>query len=291
MNYRFLLITVLIAVSMLAHGQRKIQGYILDKVTLEPLPYASIGAIHHQYGCYTDTTGLFTLFYSNENDSVKVSYLGYNSLNSTIKDLKKLTNIFLEVDPMQLNEVVVIPKKTKKKEMEIGFFKRNIVMLRCPSYAVNTFATLIPFPIKGSHVVIKSIKFVYSASTKNYPIRIRILKANENGEPVEDLVNENIIFNNFKPSRALISTVANIDVSKYNIAMPKTGVFIGIEWLSEGKPLNYNTRIANDGPYINCVKTDVSSNQTWVNYNNLQWKRLSHIYTLAIGLGVVNYYD
>ena len=84
MNYRILLIAVLLPISTVAHGQSRIQGYIFDKMTLEPLPYACIGAVNHQYVCYTDTTGLFTLFYSNENDSVKVSYLGYKSSFYTV---------------------------------------------------------------------------------------------------------------------------------------------------------------------------------------------------------------
>jgi hypothetical protein len=292
MNIRFLFATFLMAISTLTHGQEKIQGYVLDKMTSVPLPYASIGAVHLQYGCYTDTTGLFTLFFSNENDSVKVSYLGYKSLFYTIGDLEKHTKIYLESDPLQLKEVVVIPKKSKKKEMEIGYFKRKIVMLHCPSYAANIYMTFIPFPSKGSHVVIKTIKFVYSAASKNYPIRIRILKANDNGEAGEDLVNENIIFKNYKPDRALISSVANIDVSKYNIDMPQTGVFIGIEWLSDGKPLNTNSRIWDDGPYINSVKTGVSSYAQWINFNNnSQWQRMSSDYTLAIGLTVVDYIE
>ena len=74
--------------------------------------------------------------------------------------------------------------------------------------------------------------------------------------------------------------------------MPKTGVFIGIEWLSEGKPLNHNTRVLNDGPYINSVKTNGSSYTQWTNFNNnSQWRRTNSNYTLAIGLCVVDYYD
>ncbi len=291
MSYSRILFTiVLITTSALLHAQNKIQGYIIDKKTSEPLPYACIGAIQLQYGCYADSTGLFTLFFSNENDSVQVSYLGYKSLFVTVRDLKKNTKVCLEANPWQLKDVTVIPKKSKKKEFEIGFFKKKTVMLRVPAYPINIYTTFIPFPNKGSNVIIRSVKFVYAASPKNYPIRIRIFKANEKGEPGEDLVNDNIVFNSFKPQRALINSVANIDVSKYNITMPKNGVFIGIEWLCDGNLLNYKTKTWADGPYINSVKT--GNTQQWINFNNnSHWGKTTNSYSLAIGLNVVAYYD
>lgn len=63
MKQIFSLILIII-INQFSFGQGKIQGYVLDAGTKEPLPYATIGAVNKNYGCYTDTSGFFTLYFS-----------------------------------------------------------------------------------------------------------------------------------------------------------------------------------------------------------------------------------
>jgi hypothetical protein len=285
-----LLVLILIIIEF-ASGQKMVQGCIRDIKTNEPLPYATIGALHKQYGCYADTSGKFILFYSDENDSLIITYLGYKNINTTIKDLQKKANIYLESNTIQLNDVIVNPKKVRKKEMELGYFVKKYSMLQVPSYAINIYATFIPFPKDGANVIMKSLRFSYCLATRNSPLRVHILKVKDNGEPGDDMINENIIFSNYKPNRALSSSVAVIDISKYNILMPKNGVFIALEWINlDRTPVNSLKEAGHNGPYINSLKIRNSSNSKWVNlYNQFNWRTMPDTYTMAIGLKVINY--
>ena len=181
MNLIGLMIAGLAITSVIVQGQNKIQGYILDKKTSEPLSYATIGALNQQYGSYTDTTGLFILNFLNENDSLKVSYLGYKGLNTTVRDLQSSPKIFLEANPVQIKEIVVNSKKQKSKKMEIGYFSKKPVKTLFIGYSI--IATFIPFPKQEGNIVLKSVKFKYNLSAKNSALRIHVLKVMNSGEP------------------------------------------------------------------------------------------------------------
>jgi len=286
MKLNISLIFLLTIVGGVVSGQNKIQGYILDKQTNDPLTYATVGALGFQYGCYADTLGLFTLYYKNENDSLKISYLGYKDIYTTVHNIKNDTKIFLEPNPALLKEVVVTPSKHKPKVMRIGFFSKRYYGVRCTSYPLNLHATFIPFPKDGKIVFIKSIKFAYEIVSKNYPLRVKILKVNENGEPSDGILTENIVFGKYKPFK---KHVADIDVSKNNIIMPANGVFVALEWIMDKPPVVIDNEVGEAGPYIGLVKTTNVTTHWIGSYNQSKWHVLESKSAFSIGLTVVNY--
>jgi hypothetical protein len=289
MKSKVLLVAVVAITSQFVCGQNKIQGYILDRQTSEPLSFAIIADLHQHYGSYTDTTGKFTLNFLNENDSLKVSNLGYKSLFTCVRDLQKSGKILLEANPVQLSEVVVNSKRKKNKMLEIGFFTKKPNSLLATIYPLNIHSIFIPFPEGGSNVLIKSVKFIYQMASRNYTLRVRILKAKTNGQPGDDIITENIVFNNLKQGQ---KQIAVIDISKYNVYMPHDGVFIALEWIMDKAPLEPRKQLGIDGPYIGILKTNNSSNSQWINaYNNSEWVEVQSRNLLAIGLIVVNYSD
>lgn len=272
--------------SLVVSGQNKIQGYVLDKHTNKPLSYAIVSEVHQKYGSYSDTTGLFAMLFQNTNDSLKVSSIGYNSINISIQDLQKNATILLEASPLHLGEVIVKPSGKKLQEMEIGFFTKKTNLSTAMLYPVNLKAVFIPSQKVDGIILIKSIKFLYVTTDGGSPLRVRVLEAKNNGEPGEDLVSENLIINEAKNGKKL---VANIDISKANIYMPKDGVFIVFEWIMDKSLAKTNVKEGIPGPYIEAVKSNIETSQ-WINdLNSSKWTKIQSRSTLSVGLIVVDY--
>lgn len=285
MRIREQLIILFAISSLAASGQNKIQGYILDKQTNKPLSYAIVAEIHQKYGSYSDTTGLFTILYANSTDSIKVSNLGYNSINIRIQDLQKSEKILLEANPHPLGEVKVNPKGKKTKELELGFFTKKTNIVTALVYPMNLIAVFIPFPKDGNIFLIKSIKFIYEQTGDGSPLRVRIHNADSNGEPGEALIAENVIFKNKNHKLH----VANIDVSKANIYMPRNGVFIVFEWIMDKSLAMTDQKKGIPGPYIGGKKSNNETPLWIISYNDTKWIKTQTRSTLSAGLRVVDY--
>lgn len=276
---------ILFAISSLAvSGQNKIQGYVLDKQTNKPLSYSIVSEVHQKYGSYSDTTGLFTMLFQNINDSLRVSSIGYNTINTCIKDLQKNANILLESNPLHLGEVIVKPSGKKLQEMEIGFFTKKTNLSSAMLYPINLRAVFIPSPKADEIFLIKTIKFLYVTTDGGSPLRVRVLRVKNNGEPGEDLVSENLIINKVKNGKRL---VANIDISKANIYMPREGVFIAFEWIMDKSLAKTNVKEGIPGPYIEAVKSNIETSHWTNNLNSSKWTKVQTRSALSVGLIVI----
>ena len=80
--------------------------------------------------------------------------------------------------------------------------------------------------IVKAHPFIKTIEFVTYSRLKNVLLRIRIFKENNNGLPLEDLVEEDILVPIKKGQKNNL-----VDLIKYNIKIPEEGLVIGFEYL------------------------------------------------------------
>lgn len=170
--------------------------------------------------------------------------------------------------------------------MEIGYITKKRYSVLATSYPHNIHAAFISFPEKGNKVFIKSVKFAYELTSCNYPLRIRILKVNANGEPGDDILVENITL----PGKKLLkSYIAVLDISKYNIYMPVNGVIIALEWVMDKPPLGRRKLEGLDGPYIGSTKTDKAVSHWIGSYNRPHWDKLQTRTPLSLGLTVVNY--
>jgi hypothetical protein len=286
MRIKAQLIIIFAISSLVVSGQNKIQGYVLDMHTKKPLSYAIVSEVHQEYGSYSDTIGLFTILFQNIYDSLKVSSIGYNSINICIQDLQKNTTILLEASPLRLGEVIVKPSGKKLQEMEIGFFTKKTNLSTAMLYPINLKAVFIPSPKVDGIILIKSIKFLYVTTDGGSPLRVRVLKAKNNGEPGEDIVSENLII---KKGKNLKKRVANIDIYNANIYMPKDGVFIVFEWIMDKSLAKTNVKEGIPGPYIEAVKSNIESSHWLSDLNSSKWTKVQTRSTLSVGLTVVDY--
>lgn len=89
----------------LAAQQNVLKGKVIDQETGELLSGATLQNISSRKHSITDTKGNFSL-QAAPDDSIKISYVGYNPIYVTGKDLRQRNNIMLS-GYKQLNEVTV----------------------------------------------------------------------------------------------------------------------------------------------------------------------------------------
>jgi hypothetical protein len=272
--------------SLSGRGQNQIQGFIFDKQNNKPLSYAIVSETHQRYGSYSDTTGLFTIFFQNENDSLKISSLGYNSKCFSVRDLQKSPKIMLESEPVLLGNITINPSRIKPNELEIGFFTKKTNIVSASAYPLNLQAVFIPSPKEGERLLIKSINFVYETTIQNSPLRIRLLDAEQNGQPGKDLIMQNLIIRKLKNGK---KQVAEIDISKANLYMPKNGLFIVFEWIMDKSLARTNIKEGIPGPYIGGVKSNSESSHWISSLNSSKWIKIQSKTAFSAGLTVVNY--
>ncbi len=106
-------IALLLVWGSLSAQQKQITGVVLDE-NHNPLPGASVLEAGTSNGTTTDAKGQFTLSVTSTNDTIKVSFIGYNSQNVSIKGDKSV-QVVLTPSASGLNEVVVVGYGTEKK--------------------------------------------------------------------------------------------------------------------------------------------------------------------------------
>jgi len=87
-----------------------IKGTVYDKETLEPLSFVNIIINNSNKGGGTDIDGKFKLKSTEKPVSLKLSYVGYESLNYVLTG-KKEQSIFMKRSEILLDEVIILPKE------------------------------------------------------------------------------------------------------------------------------------------------------------------------------------
>lgn len=98
----------------LAQRATTIQGIVRDSVTNELLPFVSVQFEGTTIGAFTDNDGQFKLVNRSGATTVRISFMGYNTVKIDIP-AGTITNrnIYLKPDGVQLDEVIVKPTKEK----------------------------------------------------------------------------------------------------------------------------------------------------------------------------------
>jgi hypothetical protein len=288
-----LLLTCLILVSSISIGQTyKISGFVTDSENGEALSYASIMILNHAIGISTDKKGFFELALpdSLKMDSLIVSYVGYKSRHICINGFRNDT-ITLAPQTFYLSEVVIKPSTKKSNTIIVNQFNKNDCEIRYSKDPFNGGGNLwVPyrakepsiesmyFPYKPDYGFTNKIKeiWVYLKNFKTTPTycRLRILNASNALNPDEDLLTEPI---------NLIVTEKNqllkINLEKYNLSLPKSGIFIGVELLiisENAREIQNNLGDATTlySPFLYYFPTSESEYKFWL-YSKGSWIKQS----------------
>lgn len=209
-----------------------IEGVVIDDETEKPLVYANIALVTKNKGAITNDAGVFVLNLNEYdlNDSLLISYVGYKAKKISVSSLINLKKVIrLAEDINALDEVVLTSKEIKYSiPKTLGFNKKR------------TIETSVPFGYEKAVLIenkdnkpgrIKNVVFyvkeeegqVYEAYAAYF--RIKFYTYNKMSNSPENLLCYDDIL--VKPENK--SQKIEVDVSKYNIPMPKEGVIVGLE--------------------------------------------------------------
>ena len=190
----FLIFNMNLVIGQVTRGEaerNEVKGVVVDENN-KPIPYVNIWVENENVGTTSEEDGTFSLSVS-ETKKICFSALGYEAKILLATNVK---SVVLYPKALELNEVV-IEKRKGTQEIVIGDFsgiKLNSGVTNTGQDNVHVWAKKIETSaIVKAHPFIKTIEFVTQSRLKNVLLRIRIFKENNNGLPLEDLVEEDIL--------------------------------------------------------------------------------------------------
>ncbi len=244
---KILNICLLILISTFSYAQQ-VKGIIEDSISGEKISYATVYIKNTpSKGCYSNANGVFNITCSTS-DTLCIIALGYTKVfvpvNNTM--LNSYTNFKLVRENKLLPEVIVSNAKRKTNiKLSLGFHKRK-KEIRYPAILGEKYIVFIDSAIKKDEYIISKLYFSiakpypyyinndgYSFGRKKFSkgsVRILLYDA--------DTVNNEGSFKNLLPEDIICEAelknyLLKVDVSKFNIAFPNRGVYLGLEWLGE----------------------------------------------------------
>lgn len=213
--------------------QEIVKGKIVDK-NENPISYANIGMLNKEMGTVSNINGFFELFLDKktitDNDSLKISCLGFYSKIILIKDFINNKSIVLDVKTEKLDEVVII--SSREKEYTVGnsktSTKRSVNFSITNKKNQNLGAEIgKKFNLKkGKNNYLK--EFMFFISNNNFDdiiFRINIYTIKKN-KPFQKINTENIIIEVSNSKKGWITT----DLSPYDI-ITTDDIIISVEWI------------------------------------------------------------
>ena len=212
-----ILLLLLIPLSLSA----QVKGIVLDSISGKPIAYVNIWVETENIGTTSEENGTFLLEIKEEKNLV-FSALGFETRILKSTEIEKVS---LYPKVYEMPEVVLeIPKRTK--EIEVGNSKKRFYLAE--SQIVSwIFAKKIDLDsLDVSLKFLKQIIYFTNSEVQNGKFRIRIFNLDIKGKPLADLLMEEIIVLVKKGKQKNI-----VDVSKFNIEIPKEGILVGFESL------------------------------------------------------------
>jgi carboxypeptidase-like protein len=223
----------------------QISGTVTDSLSGKPVPYVNIWVENGTVGATSEENGQFTLSAATGKNLV-FSAMGYET-----KKIKASEALTVRLNPAIFKiEGVIVRRPIYKKEIEIGDSKK-IHHTHLSGATPWIYAKFFPYEARYDQTPFLKNAIVFTDSEiKGATFKLRIYEVDSAGFPGMDMVDEDIVISVKKGLKENA-----VDLSKYNLAMPKNGIFIAYEWL-----------IIESNKYIYTYKDTATGNQEMVTY-------------------------
>lgn len=231
-------------------AQETVKGFIYSESN-QPLHFCSLVYLHQNKGTYTDSLGQFFLTNNNLsqlNDSIYISYIGYEAKKISLKTFKNGDTVFLKKQTYNLKEIQIRPK-----ELELLKFKNKGHSRELFSGSANS---VMAYYINHNHGgYLKKVSFFLRANSSNSYTSLRVLKKTSVYSDQTHLLDTNLLVKLKKGNRKV-----TFDLAKFNIKIPEDGLLVGLEFIKNpsykefgGKnrfSLKLNDKIKESNTYI-----------------------------------------
>lgn len=222
--------------SICSYSQTK--GIVVDENN-KPIPYVSIWVENETIGTTSEENGHFEIHVSDKDKNLIFSSLGFEKKIIKAADAKE---VVLKPTTYNLKEIVVSNRK-QTKAIEIGQSKSEI--LQAFDNGPRIDAKFFPYrPAYNKTRFIKQISILTDSNIDNATIKIHLYGVDANGFPGDELLDKDFIVS---LKKGVVKQ--KIDVSDFNLILPKTGIFVAYEKLLiannkiEKKSTDANTKI------------------------------------------------
>lgn len=215
-NRIVLLLFFLIHFSMVS----QIKGKIVDENN-NSIPYVNVWVENEAIGTTSEENGEFSIALKDTNKTLVFSAIGYET---TKAKASQVDVVILKSTSYQINEVV-IAKRFETKEKEIG--ATNSVISQAFDNGPRIDVKYFPYyPEYKKTKYIKQIVINTDSKIESAICKIHLYSVSTDGFPGEPLLEKDFIVT---IKQGLKKT--RLDVSQFNLRMPKNGIFIGFEKL------------------------------------------------------------
>ena len=105
----FIIILAFFNLSLFAQSKSVVSGVVMNRENDEPLPYASITLLNYAIGTISNEDGEFDFYIpiSKQNDTISISFIGFNTYLLPVKDIKSPLEIRLSPATNLLDEIIL----------------------------------------------------------------------------------------------------------------------------------------------------------------------------------------
>ncbi len=197
------------------------KGVVKDSLTGNPIAYVSIWVENENIGTTSEENGEFHIATNDKNKNLIFSALGYKK---KIVKTSEAQLIHLSPSAFELDEITINNKK-EKRQLEIGKTKNTVA--EAFDNGPRMDAKYFPYyPEYKKTRWIKKAVIVTDSRIDDATIKLHFYSVDENGYPGEELLSKDYIVTIKKGI-----TKSEIDLSDFNLEMPKTGLFVVFEKL------------------------------------------------------------
>ncbi len=232
-------ILLLLLFPLITHSQIIYKGNIVNKITKEKIPFATVGLTKENIGTNADENGKFSLTSKKYvTDSLVISCVGYETSKFSVDNLP--SNLQFEISERQIELRTIIVKNNFKSSYTLNDYSNCGFNSYTSSGSVTQIAQHLQSPIANS--LLSEINICKEADNSLFRIRVYDMDP-ISGKPSFDLADTIIEVKSGKRH-------VKINLEKYNIVIPEKDFFVGIEWLYI--PFNENNvKGKKDGQKIN----------------------------------------
>jgi hypothetical protein len=198
----------------------QIKGIVVDENDM-PIPYVNIWVENENIGTTSEEDGSFNIDTNDKNKNLFFSIIGFEK--KTVK-ANQASKVVLQPITNELDEVVIFNKK-ETKEIQIGIVENTIFQAfdNGPKNDIKFF----PYnPKYNKTKYIKQVKIATDSKIEAATLKLHFFAVDENGFPGSELLKKDLIVTIKNGGKS-----TKIDVSDFNLIMPKKGIFVGFEKL------------------------------------------------------------
>ncbi len=206
-----------------------------------PLSFVTVKILNQNRGFHADSNGLVKLPI-NLIDTILIEHSGYFSLKAKV-DLKKDT-FFLNRKIYQLTPIIIGKFKNERQVGNLKFKRSfSVNISNAKEYALKIdLSTIKEVSIYKVRKIYLPIEFDGIESNSAY-CKIHLYKANEKGEPAEDLLTKPVIIDkNYKWENGFY-----VDISEQNLILSEEILFLGIECIIDPQDYSQNKKTSIKG--------------------------------------------